>query len=98
MEIPSITTKLPSGSQAFVFGSYLSVAQPRDIDILILYDPALHSPKDAYKLHRTFVDYVEQLVGIPVDVTLLTYAEEKSTGFIEDTHATPINKRHIRVI
>ena len=90
MAIESITTKLPSGSEAFIFGSYLSVAKPHDIDILILYDPKLHAPKDAYKVHREFVNEVGKLAGIPVDLTLLTFAEEYSIGFIEASHAIPI--------
>lgn len=90
MAIRSITTKLPKGSQAYVFGSYLFVGEPRDIDILILYDPYLSSPKDAYKVHREFVDEIQQLTGTPVDLTLLTYSEERNLGFISDTGAVPI--------
>ena len=90
MATRSITTKLPSGSQAYVFGSYLFVGEPRDIDILILYDPTLSDPKAAYKVHCEFVDEIQQLTGTPVDLTLLTYSEEKNSDFIGDTGAVPI--------
>ncbi len=89
MAIPSITTKLPSSSTAFVFGSFLSRADPRDIDVLILYDPLVFSPADAYRSHAPFVKEVQRLIGLPLDLTLLTYGEELSSGFIEDTGAVP---------
>ncbi|MGJ0430758.1 nucleotidyltransferase domain-containing protein [Methylobacter sp.] len=92
MATPSITTKLPSSSAALVFGSFLHGSEPRDIDVLVLYDPSVFSPADAYRAHASFVKEVQRLVGLPVDLTLLTYGEEESSGFIEDTGAVPIEE------
>jgi len=92
MATPSITTKLPSSSTALVFGSFLYRSDPRDIDVLVLYDPSVFSPADAYRGHAPFVKEIQCLVGLPLDLTLLTYDEEKSSGFIEDTGAVPIEE------
>jgi len=92
MATPSISTKLPSSSTAFVFGSFLSGSDPRDIDVLILYDPSVISPADAYRGHAPFAKEIQRLAGLPVDLTLLTYGEEESSCFIEDTGAVLIEE------
>lgn len=53
-----------------------------DVDLLILYDPAFCHPERAHTEHRSFVDAVTQMVGAPVHLCLLSYGEEKESGFI----------------
>jgi len=83
---------MPEGSQAYVFGSFLTTDQPEDIDVLILYDPSVCPPEGAYSAHALFAKNLRQLSGLPVDLTLLTYEEERSSRFIQDTKAVPIRK------
>jgi predicted nucleotidyltransferase len=90
MENRSITSGLPSASRAYVFGSFLTTGQPQDIDILVNYDPVICPPADAYEAHTDFIDYMQESFGLRVDLTLLTYEEEQSSGFIQATGAVPI--------
>ena len=89
MEILSTTTALPEGSTAFVFGSFLTAADPSDLDVLVLYDPGKCDPRDAYVAHSTFLDAVKTLVRVPVDLTLLTYMEAHGCRFLEQTGCVP---------
>lgn len=90
---PSITSKLPNSSTAFIFGSFLSRSDPSDIDVLILYDPLEFKPEYAYRSHASFVGELQRLVALPVDLTLLTYEEEQSSDFIKDTRAIPFEEK-----
>ena len=89
MENLSITTALPEGSAAFVFGSFLTAAEPSDLDVLLLYDPATCDPRDAYRAHAAFLGAVKRLVSLPVDITLLTHVEAHGCRFLELTGCVP---------
>ena len=89
METLSTTTALPEGSAAFVFGSFLTAADPSDLDVLLLYNPATCHPKDAYRVHTNFSRAVERLVSVPVDITLLTHMEAHGCHFLEETGCVP---------
>lgn len=84
--------KLPKGSTAYVFGSFLSSNNPRDLDILLLYDPRQCPPIDAYKSHKEFISYLQDRSGLKVDATLLTYREQKEVDFIYKSKAIEISK------
>ena len=75
-------TKLPEGTTAYVFGSFISAEFPNDLDILLLYDPSRCLPQNAYKEHLNFVEYLRVCSGLPVDVTLLTYDEQQQSNFL----------------
>lgn len=90
MEIPFIGTDLPRGSIAFVFGSVLWSSRPRDFDLLIVYNPSICPSDRAYTEHRRFSTGIEQKMGLRVDMTLLTYDEEKHSSFIQRTGAVPV--------
>ena len=83
METLSTTTALPEGSTAFIFGSYLTAAEPADLDVLVLYDPTTCDPRHAYSAHSNFLEAVRTLVALPVDVTLLSYNEARECRFLE---------------
>ena len=89
MEPRSTTTALPKDSTAFIFGSFLTAAEPSDLDVLLLYDPVTCDPRDAYGAHATFLDAVKRLVPVPVDLTLLTYMEAHGCRFLEQTGCVP---------
>lgn len=93
MENLSIDTELlPEGSSAFVFGSYISGSFPRDLDLLIIYDGSICHPNEAYRAHAPFVAVLQETVGIPVDLTLLTTSEEARGRFVECSGAVPIGQ------
>lgn len=90
MVIPNIDTKLPDGSTAFVFGSFLYRTRPSDFDLLILYDSETCPSRDAYRIHEPFLTEAWRTLGTPIDVTLLTYEEEQSIHFVESSGAIPL--------
>ena len=89
METLSTTTALPEGSTAFIFGSFMTAADPSDLDVLVLYDPVTCDPRDAYGAHAIFVDAVRRLVPVPVDLTLLAHMEAHGCRFLEQTGCVP---------
>jgi predicted nucleotidyltransferase len=86
-ELRTLTTRLPAGSKAYVFGSFLRSNSPRDLDILIVYDQDICPPPQAYQKHQMFLSCLGEHLAIPIDVTLLTKEEVLSSRFIEDTGA-----------
>lgn len=89
-EIRSIISALPEGSTVYLFGSAARGKRYNDVDLLILYDPALCPPSLAHKAHRAFVDGVAELLDAPVHLSLLTYAEERGAAFIARVRAVPL--------
>ena len=84
------TSLLPERSTAFVFGSYLTSAVPRDLDLLIIYDIAVCPPSDAYRVHAHFTANLREMAGVPIDLTLLTSTEADRTQFVERSNAIAI--------
>ena len=82
--------ELPAGSAAFVFGSAKDSECPADLDLLIAYDPLKCSPKLAPSEHRSFCHELQVMMGLPVDITLLTHDEARSSDFIADVGAIPL--------
>ena len=80
-------TKLPEGTTAYVFGSFINTEFPNDLDILFLYDPSKCLPQNAYKEHLSFIEYLKVCSGLPVDVTLLTYDEQRQSNFLAKSKA-----------
>lgn len=60
---------------------------PNDLDILVVYDPFVCPPQDAYSFHRETVLDLKDYYRLPVHVTLLTSSEESGTEFIKRTGA-----------
>ena len=75
---------------AFVFGSFLRSAHPKDLDLLVIYDPSQCPPNIAYRAHAPISARLGEKMGVPVDMTLLTYREEQSSRFIAESGALPI--------
>ena len=87
----SIDTKLlPEGSLAFVFGSCLTSTNPRDLDLLIVYDTSFCPADDAYDAHEDVVAVLQEMTGIRVHLTLLTFAEADRMQFRRCANAVPI--------
>jgi len=82
-----VHTRLPDGSEAYIFGSSLHSAKPSDVDLLIVYDPSKHNPVNAHGLFTSIGEWMAELTGRTVDLTLLTISEERESNFIDDTGA-----------
>jgi predicted nucleotidyltransferase len=87
-----LTSSLPEGSKAYVFGSFTRSAEPRDFDLLIVYDSKICAPSKAYKFHEEFLIQLRQQLPLRLDVTLLTQEESCSSRFIERTGAIPFER------
>jgi len=92
MGILSIATRIPSCSQAYVFGSALHSAAPNDLDLLVVYDPDACPPSDAYKRHAELCESLKAALGLPVHLTPLTQDEAKSVSFVERMNAIPLEE------
>lgn len=60
---------------------------PADCDVLVIYDPTVCAPVDAYELHEPFFSDLAKMVGLNVHPTLLTIEEEKGCDFIQTAGA-----------
>jgi predicted nucleotidyltransferase len=84
--------ELPEGSSVYVFGSALSSAQPKDIDILVVYDPMVCSPSRAYAYHEQFLNQLAEMIELPIDITLLSKTEADETRFVESESCVPLEQ------
>lgn len=66
----------------YIFGSSLSQANPRDIDLLLVIDENVVHPKDAYLLAQPLSMTVEEATSRPVDMTILTRKEHSRSEFV----------------
>ncbi|MDA3897367.1 MAG: hypothetical protein PF482_14630 [Desulfobacteraceae bacterium] len=89
MEIQYINIALPEGSSVYVFGSSLNGNNKADLDLLILYKPSICPPSGAYEYHYEILKKIKQRYSVELDITMLTYDEEKQLGFIQRENAIP---------
>src|SRR5690349_7124828 len=82
-EIQSALSRIPDGFKIYVFGSYLRRDDPADIDILGVYDQKQVPDADAHDRIQSFTHWLEERIGLPVHITLLSNIEAVSIGFIE---------------
>lgn len=84
--------RIPEGSTLFLFGSILKSQAPNDLDILVVYDPEFCPPELAYTYHRSMVDDLAAVYGLPIHPTFLTRSEQRATDFIFRTSAVPYSE------
>src|SRR5690242_14139862 len=87
METQYTPIRVPSSSKLYIFGSALTSISPNDLDVLIIYDPFICPPEDAYRFHSETIFDLETCYGLPVHLSLLTPSEESGTDFIGRTRA-----------
>ena len=85
-------TKLPNNSRAYVFGSWLTSERPADLDVLIVYDPVHCDPSDAYSRLSPLLSDLEELTGLKVHATILTYSEQEDASFVAKAGAIALEK------
>ena len=67
----------------YLFGSALHAPDPRDLDLLVVYDPTQVHPRDAGRLRDAVFRALSDSTDRPLDVLLLTADEALVTGFAE---------------
>ena len=87
METRSTPIRIPRESKFYIFGSALFSDCPNDLDVLVVYDPLVCPPGDAYPFHSSAILDLKANFDIPVHITLLTSSEECGTEFIKRTGA-----------
>ena len=71
----------------FLFGSALRESDPRDVDLLVVYDPQAMPPARAAGLRQIVVRACAEAIVRPLDVVLLTGEEARDTRFADREHA-----------
>jgi predicted nucleotidyltransferase len=70
----------------YLFGSARYDSDPRDVDLLLVYDRRL-SPSDAIRLRTELVGLLSDAVTPPLDVALLSLAEAADSNFVRSEGA-----------
>jgi predicted nucleotidyltransferase len=68
----------------YIFGSILQSDQPRDIDLLIVYDESTISPKDIIKLKHKLDKMIGQEIGKQADICMLSLVEVAQSKFLSE--------------
>lgn len=78
------------GINFHLFGSILKKENPRDLDILMIYDQDLINLKSVLKLKNEIVNYLKENSFSEVDLLLLSIEEELEVNFIKSEKAVNI--------
>lgn len=73
-----------------MFGSARAANDPRDIDILIVYDPAILPVSNAISFRRRLAESVLAATQRPADILLLSQDEIAQTRFLQRVDAIRI--------
>jgi predicted nucleotidyltransferase len=68
----------------YVFGSWLRGQNPRDLDLLLVYDPVKCNNQQITDLRRSLSEASPRLTGLPAHITALTIEEERELSFIRN--------------
>jgi predicted nucleotidyltransferase len=79
--------------QISLFGSTLTVSDPKDLDLLVTYDPGVTPPEKAVELRGVLELACGDLIEGEVDCVLLTEAEERESKFAEREGAVALYQR-----
>lgn len=76
------------GVRIYAFGSALVSGAPRDVDLLIVFDPTKVQIDTVLGFRRDVCRSGSVVFALPFDVCLLTEGEARNNRFLEDEHAT----------
>jgi hypothetical protein len=96
-EIHNIHTELPDCCCLYLFGSAVESKNPRDLDVLIVYDEAFTSPSTSYYQFSSLVQALPISKHYPIHLTLLTVQEAQDTDFVSKSQAIRIIARQDNV-
>lgn len=70
------------GIKIYLFGSVLTSATPRDLDLVIIYDASQIDVAKAIVIRQKLREHIRKMVGIPTDIVLLSTGEVEQTRFL----------------
>lgn len=70
-------------TQVYIFGSSLNKLFPNDIDLLLIYKD--FNDKILFEKNK-ISDFLENILKIPIDITMLSESELKETKFLKNTY------------
>ncbi len=76
--------------QLFLFGSALTQPDPRDIDLLMVYNIDSINIKKVIDIRKKLTKILQEKMQIPVDICALSNCETKTNSFIKDEKAIKI--------
>ena len=76
----------------YLFGSWLHSDNPKDIDVLIVYNPTICPPSKIQAMTRPFLEQLRRIFNLEVDTVYLTEKEEKDINFIKTERCISIDK------
>jgi len=68
----------------FLFGSALTAASPRDVDLLYVYRPGAGTARRAIELRRAMCGPVGAALGLEPHIILLNEREAAQTNFVQE--------------
>ena len=74
-------------ARIYAFGSVLLSEAPRDVDLLVVFDPAEVQIDAVLAFRRHICRSGSIAFGVRFDICLLTEEEARSNGFLEEEHA-----------
>jgi hypothetical protein len=77
--------------KVYVFGSSLNSSNPRDLDLIFIYDSSWLRTDIAYKNLNPIIINLEKVLPIPIHYVLLSLTEEHRMGFIHKVQAIPLS-------
>ncbi len=81
---------LPGVVSIHLFGSALAEHNPKDLDLLVVYDPRRVAPQRARCLREVVVQACRAELPLSVDVVLLTKDEAAATAFARSEGAVTV--------
>jgi predicted nucleotidyltransferase len=67
----------------YIFGSSTYKKEPSDVDLLLVINESIVSTKMAYGLVKPMVDSLREVTELPIDLMILTRAENAKSGFVD---------------
>lgn len=94
--IDAVAPELKGVLSVHVFGSALHEAEPKDLDLLVVYDPVQIPPRRAAGRLRPIMAHACAAAALPpADVVLLTGSEADATDFAHREHARLVYGRPV---
>ncbi|MFJ5623387.1 nucleotidyltransferase domain-containing protein [Peribacillus loiseleuriae] len=75
----------------YLFGSFGKALNPSDIDLLLLFDKKAISIPNILSLRKKIAYDLSKITSLPVDISILSFTEEKEVKFIECENARELN-------
>lgn len=82
-----ILLKVPKSTNIYVFGSMLSSLAPKDLDILVVFNPKIYPGATIYKTCEELTNALFEVFKLEVDLTVLSYTENNEMNFIKEVKA-----------